>query len=71
MIGSLKLPRDGHSAIVQGDEVLIIGGYSNGPNPLQTEKWNLNTGESTMIEPPLDSYAFYPELFLVYPGYCE
>ena len=71
MVGSLKLPRDGHSAIVQSNEVLIIGGYSNGPNPLQTENWNLKTGESTMIEPILDQYAFYPELFLVYPGYCE
>ena len=56
---------------MQGDEVLIVGGYSHGPNPIQSEKWNIKTGESIMIEPTLDRYAFYPELFLVYPGYCE
>ena len=56
---------------MQGDEVLIIGGYSNGPNQVKTEKWNISTGESTMIEPTLERYAFYPELIFVAPGYCQ
>ena len=56
---------------MQGEEVLILGGNSNGPGPLQTKKWCINTGESTMMEPTLDRYAFYPELFFVAPGYCE
>ena len=56
---------------MQGEEVLILGGYSNGPNPLLSEKWNINNGESTMMEPTLDRYAFYPELFFVAPGYCQ
>ena len=33
-IGSLKQPRDGHSVTMQGDDVLVIGGYSNGPTSM-------------------------------------
>ena len=69
LIGNLNSPRAGHSAIINGDNVFIVGGY---PNDLPTEIWSVKENELYLhlTEPELTNYSYYPELLLVDPDYC-
>ena len=69
LIGNLNSPRYAHSAIINGDNVFIVGGH---PADLPTEIWSLKENELYLhlTKPSLNNYAYYPELLLVDPDYC-
>ena len=62
-IGVLNEARYQHSAISNGEEIMIVGGLT--AETLGTEIWNVNFTHSRTISPNLNGFDFYPELFLV------
>ena len=68
LAGSLKQGRRGHGVIFDGEQFVVIGGYTGS---LKTENCIIS-GETitcTQIGPGLDDYAYYPELALVDDNY--
>ena len=72
--GSLIHGRQGHGAIFDGENFLIIGGRKqNVEDPVKNEVCTLNNSTMTCVEQTtaLRKYVFYPELFLVTGEYAK
>ena len=71
--GELNEGRSGHNVMFDGEFLLVIGGYDYGKSKKKTEKCSLQDSDITCIvqSPTLDSYNFYPELFLVTDSFCK
>ena len=67
-IGDLLYARYGHSAIINGNNILVVGGQGT----FSTEIWSMKENELYLhlTEPKLNNYYRYPELFLVDSDYC-
>ena len=62
-LGTLKQARHQHSAISNGNEIMIVGGLT--PTTLETEIWKTDFSHNRTINQTLSGFHFYPELFLV------
>ena len=68
LAGSLHQGRHGHGVILNGEEFVVVGGYSG---TFKTE-YCMISGETvtcTQHRPGLTGYMFYPELALVDDNY--
>ena len=79
-IGQLQTRRQGHGVIDLGDHFLVVGGInydeesSSVEDDLPTEKCKLDENDNmkcSSIDPVLNFYVQYPELFVVPENYCE
>ena len=70
--GDLIVGRQGHNAIFDGSDIIVVGGNIGGAST-KTEKCTIAEGKVTCVEqdPALEGYSYYPELFLVEDGYCK
>ena len=66
-IGKLLEGRYCHNGIQSGNEIILLGG----DGPRMTEKWNITTYSSVLIQPEVDNYYAYPAIFKVDPNYCS
>ena len=69
IVGGLHVPRYGHSAIINGDNIVVVGDRGTKP----TEMWSINEDEysyARRTSPILSLYINYPELLLVDSDYC-
>ena len=69
--GDLITGREGHNAIFDGTDLIVVGGDDG--DPVKTEKCSIAEGQVTCVEqdPLLYDYIYYPELFLVQEGFCK
>ena len=71
-IGKLRQSRDGHGAIFDGANFIIVGGFLD---EFYTESCTLNADNSEITcsrrKPILDDYSDYPELFIVPENFCK
>lgn len=70
--GVLKTARVGPSAIVNGDNIIVAGGWgSTGKTMYKTEVCKLNNNTVACVEQaPLTNY-YLPQLYLVNDSFCE
>ena len=66
-LGNMNEKRYGHNCIIDGSDILIIGGLGS----KQTEVWNSKQQQSTSINPILSDYKTYPFLFQVQFDFCS
>ena len=65
-VGNLKNGRWGHSAIFDGENFLIIGGWKNyDSDPVNNEICTLKNSTMTCVEQSTTLKMYFPELFLV------
>jgi len=64
----LQSIREYHRAIVNGDEVFIVGGFGE----QYTEIWSKenNSYNIKLASPKVNDFRHYPELLLVDPNFC-
>ena len=68
--GTLKVARQGHNVMFDGDFLVVLGGSGN----LGTEKCHFDTEPPLVCvsqAPQLNGYDSYPEMFLVKDSFCK
>ena len=70
-VGELIQSRALHNSVVIGDKVIIAGGLALDDEAVDTEVWDIDQSESTLINHSLHHYMAYPALFPVSDDFCS